>query len=100
MKSLRSVIYIGVLVIGSYSAAAGMGTDDSKMMKMHGKMAKMHTEAMNCMKAGKTMEACHEKMMKDCKMGEEKCAKMMTMMDDTMTKMMAEGMMDDAMMKK
>lgn len=97
---MKSVFFAGLLLIASYSSAAAMDTDSSKMMKMHGKMAKMHTTAMNCMKQGKTTDACHEMMMKDCKMGEEKCKKMMTMMDEKMTKMMTEGMMDDGMMKK
>ena len=100
MKSLRTVFFAGLLLIASYSNAAAMDTDSSQKMKMHGKMAKMHSTAMNCMKKGKSTDACQEMMMKDCKMGEEKCKKMMTMMDEDMTKMMGEGMMDDSPMKK
>lgn len=98
MKSLRTVFFTSLLLIASYSFAAG--TDNNKMMMMHGKMAKMHTMAANCMKSGKTMDACHDTMMKECKMGEEKCKKMTTMMDEGMAKMMDEGMMDDNTMKK
>ncbi len=99
MNSVKAVIFSGLL-IASFASAMDMGMDSSKMMMMHEKMAKMHTMATNCMKSGKTMDMCHDKMMKECKMGQEKCSKMMSMMDDSMKKMMDEGMTDEGMMKK
>ena len=98
MKSLKIICIVSLLSITSL--AASMSTEDKHMMMMHEKMAKMHTMAVNCMKAGKSMDTCHDMMMKNCKMGEEKCKKMMSMMDDSMSKMMGEGLMDDGMMTK
>ncbi len=82
--------------------AQGMDmSKDEKMQMMHMKMSKMHGMAGDCMKKGKNADDCKMMMMKDCKMGDEKCKKMMAMMEDSMSKMMDEGMMDDMMpMKK
>jgi hypothetical protein len=79
------------LSLPAFASSETMKKDD--MMSMHNMMGKMHMRMAECMKGGKTMDDCDSMMMKNCRMGEEKCKKMMTMMHDHMNMMMNEGMM-------
>jgi CBS-domain-containing membrane protein len=98
MKFTALLLTLALSLISVLAFAEDMSkstmTDAQKMMVMHKTMGMMHSKMMSCMESGKSTDDCHSMMLKECKMPSDMCPKMLSVIDESTTKMM--GMMSDA----
>ncbi len=81
MKNIKNLISATIFTL-TICAVPFVAKADSEMMakmtpEMRIKMADHHQKMADCLRSSKTMEVCHEEMMKDCEaMGKTGCGMM------------------------
>jgi hypothetical protein len=81
VKSVLLSLFVALGTLGvaraADDAAAKAAAERQKMVEMHEKMAALHTQAAECLKAGKTVKECHDAMAAQCPMNKDGTCPMM-----------------------